>query len=248
MNYAERYQVPVIHLVDKALANSNSLLPFPDFDRIRIERGKLIESENYEPPLGVPYKRFEMTEDGISPRARLGTRGAMFWNTGDEHNEFGHIDEDPIDRNKMMEKRMNKLKLVDKEVPLTDRFFFTGQAARNTETVIVSWGSTKGAILDALSSLNSIGHHVDLLQVKMVHPLPIKAIKEILSRYRRRIDVEMNYSAQLAGIIAEKTGVVMDNYVLKYNGRPMSENELHDALLSILQGSAPEKVVLVNGP
>src|SRR5207247_8866741 len=95
-----------------------------------------------------PYKRFDLGNGPVSPRAFLGQEGTIFWNTGDEHDEFGHITEDPVVRDAMMEKRFAKLDLAAGEMPSeeTAKYF----APKGAPTVIVSWGSTKGALLDAL--------------------------------------------------------------------------------------------------
>jgi 2-oxoglutarate ferredoxin oxidoreductase subunit alpha len=84
-NYAERYQVPVIHLIDKAMANSSRSYKIFDPGLLKVERGQLAESGNEN------YKRFRFTDSSVSPRAFLGAVGTIFWNTGDEHDELGHI-------------------------------------------------------------------------------------------------------------------------------------------------------------
>ncbi|WP_252901356.1 hypothetical protein [Vulcanisaeta sp. JCM 14467] len=88
-NYAETYQVPVIHLVDKFLANTIATIPLPNLDNVRITRGVLASKGLRE------YKRFDLSSP-ISPRAFLGDY--VMWYTGDEHDEYGHINEDPINR------------------------------------------------------------------------------------------------------------------------------------------------------
>ncbi len=240
-NYAEKYQMPVIHLIDKALANSTRSYNIFDTSRVKIERGQLL----FQVEKTEQYKRFKFTESGISPRIPLGTPNAVFWNTGDEHDEFGHISEEPLNRTRMMEKRMRKLEVVDREIPTEERVnFFSDPEAPVT---IVSWGSPKGAILDAMERLSQEGWKVNFLQIRMIHPFPKEHVSEVLNRARRRIDVEMNYSGQLAGIIREQIGVVMDNYVLKFSGRPMSSDEVHDAIKLILQEKAPKRHVLTHG-
>ncbi len=239
-NYAERYQMPVIHLIDKAIANSTKSYRIFDTRRVKIGRGQLFEAKKTE-----QYRRFEFTESGISPRIPLGTPNAVFWNTGDEHDEFGHISEEPLMRTRMMEKRMKKLELVDREVPFNERVNFFGDP--EAPVTIISWGSPKGAILEAVERLSQEGWKVNFLQVRMIHPFPKEYVSEVLKRAKKRIDVEMNYSGQLASVIREQTGVVMDNYVLKYSGRPMSSDELYDAVKLILQKKAPKRQVLTHG-
>jgi 2-oxoglutarate ferredoxin oxidoreductase subunit alpha len=240
-NYAERYQMPVIHLVDKALANSTQTYEIFDLRKVRIERGAILAEKDIK----SDYKRFRFAESGVSPRVLLGTPGGVHWYTGDEHNEFGHISEEPFNRTSMMDKRMRKLELVDKEVPIQERVNFFGKAG--SETIVVSWGSPKGAILDAIKMLEKEGFELSFLQVRMVHPFPKEYVASILNEAQTKIDVEMNYSGQLAGIIREKTGIVIDNYILKYNGRPMSSTEVYESIKKILLKKAPKRQVLTHG-
>jgi 2-oxoglutarate ferredoxin oxidoreductase subunit alpha len=240
-NYAEKYQMPVIHLIDKALANSTRSYKMFDTSRVKIERGQLL----FDLEKTTEYKRFEFTESGISLRIPLGTPNTVFWNTGDEHDELGHVSEEPRNRTRMMEKRMKKLELADREIPVKERINFFGNP--EAPVTIVSWGSPKGAILDAVDRLNQEGRKVNFLQIRMVQPLPKEYVFEVLSKTEKRVDVEMNYSGQLASTIREQTGVVMDHYVLKYSGRPISSDEIHDALKQILKEKAPKRQVLTHG-
>jgi len=241
-NYAERYQTPVIHLIDKALANSTKSCKMCDPHLVNIERGQLL-TEAYVK--GKEYKRFEFTESGISPRLPLGTPDVVFWNTGDEHDEYGHISEEPMMRTRMLEKRIGKLGTVDKEIPIQERVNFFGDA--DASATIVSWGSPKGAILEAIERLRQESYKMHFLQVRMPHPLPKEYVAEVLGKAKKKIVVEGNYSAQLAGIIKEETGIAMDYFVLKWNGRPMSSDEVYEALKLIMQEKAPRRQVLTHG-
>lgn len=242
-NYAEKYQTPVIHLVDKAMANSDMTLPPYDLGRVKIERGALLKGAVESN--GGQFPRFKPTPTGVSPRPALGTKGGIFWNTGDEHDQLGHITEDPTNRKMMMEKRMSKLDLVDREVPLEEKVNFFGP--KDVAVTLVSWGSTKGAILDAMQWLEQDGIKVNFLQIRLIHPFPTEYVKDVLSRARKVVDIETNYSGQLAGVIMEKTCIPIEQYVVKYNGRPMSSEEVYEAVKLISQGTAPKKVVLTNG-
>lgn len=241
-NYAERFQMPVIHLVDKALANSTQSYRVFDTDQVRVERGDIIDNWKSR---GGEYKRFRFTRSGISPRAFLGTKGAVMWYTGDEHNEFGHISEEPLNRDLMMKKRMDKLELAHKEIPLKEKLELFGP--EDSPAVVVSWGSPKGAIQEAIETLAKEGFELAFLQVRMIHPLPRERIAQILGKAKTKIAVEMNYTGQLASIISEKTGIFMDYHVLKYNGRPIDTTEVYEALKNILRGEAPKRQVLTNG-
>lgn len=241
-NYAERYQIPVIHLIDKALANSSQTFPVFDSNKVKIDRGQVLDEKA---AAEQKYERFKFTETGVSPRIYLGTKGALFWYTGDEHNPTGHISEEPANRTAMLEKRMRKLEQIDKEVSVNERVTFHGD--ENAKNLVVSWGSPKGALLEALSMLTSEGFSIGFMQVRITHPLPENYLTEVLSKAEKLIDVEMNYSGQLAGMIKEKTGIKMKYFILKYNGRPMTTTEVYEALKLALQDNAPERQVLTFG-
>ncbi|MCW4003102.1 MAG: 2-oxoacid:ferredoxin oxidoreductase subunit alpha [Candidatus Bathyarchaeota archaeon] len=241
-NLAEKYQMPVIHLIDKGSANSSQTYPVFNYGNTKIDRGQIVSEQDYE---GKEYKRFQFTETGISPRAFLGTKNAVHWYTGDEHNEFGNINEEPIIRRRMMEKRMKKLDLVDAEVPLEMKLNFFGD--KDSENTVISWGSPKGAIIEALNQLKEEGYSLGFIQVRMIHPLPSAQIREMLQNKKRVIDIEDNYTAQLASIITEKALVKPNYYVLKYTGRPMMTTEVYNAIKLILTDQAPSRQVLMNG-
>ena len=243
-NYAERFQMPVIHLIDKALANSSTTYPMFKTAGFKIARGEFSPKRPSLSPKGEEYRRYAFTESNLSPRIPLGTEGLVYWSTGDEHDELGHISENPAIRKMMMEKRMRKLEIVDREIPLTEKWNLFENGG---DALTVTWGTTKGAILDALEFLAEEGLHADVLQIKLLNPLPKEPLKNLLEKYPTRIAVEMNYSGQLASIIREMTGVEMTNYVLKYNGRPMSCDEVYASLRKVLQGKAAKREVLTAG-
>ncbi|ARM77051.1 2-oxoacid:ferredoxin oxidoreductase subunit alpha [Acidianus manzaensis] len=232
-NLAERYQTPVIHLVEKALANAYSIFDVEEleFEKLKIDRGKLVEPSNY-------YERFSFTEDGISPRAFLG-QGFMFY-TGDEHNPYGHISEDPENRTKMYAKRMKKLEVADKEIPEEDRLKVFGE---DSKIAILTWGSPKGAVLDAVDELSN-EVKIQVIQLRMFNPFPKNLMKKLLSDKEVIIDIEGDYEAQAAQVLKEKTGIDVTNYILKWNGRPMARDEVKDAILETLKG---KKEVILNG-
>jgi 2-oxoglutarate ferredoxin oxidoreductase subunit alpha len=243
-NYSERYQTPVIHMVDKALANSDATMPMFDVNRVKIERGKIVKGMITDAVNGE-FKRFRFTPDGVSPRPPVGTKGGVFWDTGDEHDELGHISEDPTIRVMMMDKRMGKIDLADREIPMEERLNFFGP--ENADITVVSWGSTKGAILDAMEWLRQDGISVNFLQLRLINPFPTDYVAKLLSKAKKIVGVEMNYSAQLIGIIRERTCIPIEQLVVKYNGRPMSSEEVYDAIELIHGGKAPKKLVLRNG-
>jgi 2-oxoglutarate ferredoxin oxidoreductase subunit alpha len=241
-NLAEKYQMPVIHLLDKAMANCSQTYPVFDYGKFKIDRGQIVSEKDLE---GKEYHRFQFTDTGISPRAMLGTKNAVHYYTGDEHNEAGHISEDPLNRRLMMEKRMKKLDLVEKETLMEDKLAFYGD--HNSENMVVSWGSPKGAIVEAINILKEEGLSAGFLQVRMINPFPVGDVRKALEGKKRFIDIEDNYTGQLGQVIKEKTGLAPNFYILKYTGRPMTTTEVYDALKAILMDKAAERQVLMFG-
>ncbi len=157
----------------------------------------------------------------------------------------GNINEEPIIRRKMMEKRMKKLDLVDKEVPLEMKVNFFGD--KDSENIVVSWGSPKGAIIESLNQLKDEGFSLGYIQIRMIHPLPSAYLKQMLQGKKRIIDIEENITAQLGGIITQYTTIKPNFYILKYTGRPMMTTEVYQAIKAVLTDKAPERQVLMLG-
>lgn len=231
-NLAEKYQLPVIHLLDKFLANSLKTLPVPRPEELVIKRWRLGHG-------GRDYKRFDLSES-VSPFLPLGS-DAVMWYTGDEHNEEGHICEDPVNRVRMYDKRMSKLKLIDDEVPVEKRISYYGDPS--PAILVVGWGSVKGVALDALEELRRGGITSAYLHLRMLHPLPAEAVREYLTSADVVVAVEHSYGVQVTDLIAMRAGVRVLNSVAKYTGRPIYRTELVEALMKFLKGYTGKEVL-----
>jgi len=247
-NFAEKYQMPVIHLLDKAIANSVTTCRNFDQHRIKVDRGQTVDKVSMAgEKLDRKYLRFKLGKNPISPRAVLGTQNGIFWNTGDEHTEEGHITEDPYNRINMMDKRMNKLDIALEEIPNEDKAIAFGNNEDQDVLSVLSWGSTKGSILDALNQLNREGEKMRFIQLRLLHPFPASLLETLIRGSKILVDIEMNYSAQLASMVEQRLNRKIDYTVVKYNGRPMSSSEIYNALKLIISGNAPRRQVLENG-
>lgn len=246
-NFAEVFQLPVIHLLDKAI--SSSIQTCKRFsNNLKIERGELkntIDKNQSEGAAGH-FQRFKLSNSPISTRVPIGTENAIFWNTGDEHTEEGHISEDPENRNKMMDKRMRKLDLALEKINQDD-MAMCYDFDSDGKNVVISWGSTKGAILEALEKLSEEGNKMKFIQIRLLHPFPTETVKKFLKDTKLIIDVEMNYTSQLGSLVQQNTGREIDYKIVKYNGRPMSTTEIYIALNAILSGNNERRIVLDGG-
>jgi 2-oxoglutarate ferredoxin oxidoreductase subunit alpha len=135
----------------------------------------------------------------------------------------------------MMEKRMRKLELAAKEIPPEEKVSVYGD--QSADVWIVSWGSTKGPILDALDLLREEGfdRRLAFLQVRLLWPFPAELVREILAGAKKIIDVEQNYMGQMGMLMKMTAGIEPTNKIVKFNGRPFSMTEVRDAIKTVLR-------------
>jgi 2-oxoglutarate ferredoxin oxidoreductase subunit alpha len=241
-NHADRFQMPVVVLADKFLASTYRTMPIFESMNLKIDRGQMVnESDLTNGPDSPMFKRYSFTPTGISPRSIPGMAGGIFHTTGDEHDEFGHITENSENRIRMMQKRMRKLELANELIPEEKKANFFGPP--QADVTLVGWGSTKGAILDAMEDLEADGVRCNFLQIRYMSPFPTKLVTKRLSDAKRKVLVEGNYAGQLGALVREHTGIPMDNRVLKYNGRPFSQNEVFEGVKEAIKDGTKEVVM-----
>jgi 2-oxoglutarate ferredoxin oxidoreductase subunit alpha len=214
-NLAEKYQIPVILLTDQHLASSYSTVEKFDLSRVTIDRGLLLSKEELS---GLKeYKRHLITESGISPRAIPLEGGALVVTDSDEHNEEGHLIEDAETRTAMMKKRLRKMEGLKSEIA-KPRVYGAVQA----EITLIGWGSTYGAIKEAVDIAMKEGLSVNLVHLNEIWPFPVEATSQALQGAKRIITVENNATAQLAHLLRAETGYQVIDRILKFDGRPFS--------------------------
>ena len=230
LRLAWRYQMPVVHLADKHLAQvQKALSPFdPEVPPA--------EPKTAEPEPAFPRYRLA-AEDGVSPFVPVGAPGGHYWITSDEHDEHGHITEDPELRVSMMDKRLHKLEALRAE--LAPEVMYTHYRPE-APLVVVGWGSVKEAALAALEEVPGLGY----LQVRFLVPFP--DLGEALAGKRVAV-LEQNATGQLARLIRMEAGVRPETLILKYNGRPMTIEEVTEAFRAFARGEAGPRVALREG-
>lgn len=217
LNLAEKYQTVVLLLTDQYLADSNVTIPKYNLDNLTI-----IDDAIREVPEGEVYKRFKITENGISPRLIPGkAAGQVVVVDSDEHNEEGHIIESAEERNAMMEKRMRKALLM-KEAMEEPEYM----GVDTPEILLLGWGSTYGPMKEAVEELNKEGLNIGALSFGDLYPLPEKKLRKYKDLAKKIVNVEMNFTGQLGKLISMETGILMDHSILKYDGRQISANEI----------------------
>lgn len=218
-NLADKYQMPVIVLLDKNLCENDQSFEVFDYSHYQINRGKFTWEK-------IPqYQRYQISSDGISLRTIPGSGNFLIANS-DEHDEVGYSTEEIEERNTQMQKRMQKLEACAKnDLPAPQLF-----GPEDANLTIVSWGSNKGNILAALKHFEN----VNFLHLTWLSPFPSEAVKKILSKSHSIIDVECNYSGQLTGLVREKTGIEVSDKLLKYDGRPIYPEEIVEKIKGAL--------------
>ncbi len=218
-NIADKYQIPVILMLDQYLADYNMTIEPFDFTKVHIDR-HIINEEDID--VGREYKRFKITEDGISPRLIPGkVIGQTVLVSSDEHDEKGHITESAKMRTDMVNKRMRKLQGLEQEV---QEPWLLGD--ENPENLIVCWGSTYGAVKETVDRLREEGISVGALVFGDIWPFPTGRLKELARGAKKIIDIEQNATAQLESIIRERALIKCSHRILKFDGRPFSSDEL----------------------
>ena len=210
---SDKYQAPAIVLMDQYLCGSSFIAKKPFNVPEKIERFITTDDQIENPS---EYQRFALTPDGVSPRVLPCAGQALLLATGNEHLEDGHISEDKINRKKMVEKRLAKLSGMKEEMRAPETFH------EGAELMLVSWGSTNGAVKEAALALKATkGVDVGCMNLVDIWPFPGEQVAEILSKSRCFVVVECNSYAQLGKLIAQETGAQYDHAVLKYDGRPI---------------------------
>ena len=240
-NIVDRFQCPGLVLCDLLLSEGRLSLHPKDLDfNPTIDRGELITANaNDNGATGVPtngdYKRYRITESGVSPRAVPGVPGYVHTVATDEHQEDGVLisDEftDPIKRRAMMEKRMRKVAGIEAMVPRP-----TLSGPRDADVTLIGWGSTKGVIEEACEILNEEGISANQLQIRWLVPLHGDAILGLLKDARHTIIVENNYSGQFARYLRSETSFVPDGHIRKYDGEPFMPHHIVQAVKEQLSG------------
>ncbi len=222
-NVAEKYQIPVFILSDQHLADSSFTVEPFDLNAVTIERGDILEEAKNDET--TEYKRYQITESGISPRAFPGRSRQCVVIAGNEHLESGYSTEDPVMRSKMVDKRMRKFKKLAGEIKPPVSY-----GDQKPETLLLTWGSTYGACREAVDIANRTGEKLQVVYLPQLWPFPKSRILELIEQANRVVTVEMNATGQLGRLLRIETGLQPDHAILKYDGRPMNADYVLEEL------------------
>jgi len=224
-NLAERFQIPVIILTDKNVLESHETVEVFDTD-MEIDRGKIINKWKSD----SEYKRYKITEDGVSPRARPGTHNAIVLANSNEHIERGYSTSESVTTTEMVDKRFRKMSYIKDAVSALDPINIYG--SNDPEITLVGWGSTKGPVLEALNMLKKESISVQFIQLRVMEPFPDNFGEYLVGN---TILFENNKSAELGTLIKLNAGYEFENTCLKYDGRPFDPSEIVIKIKEVLE-------------
>jgi 2-oxoglutarate ferredoxin oxidoreductase subunit alpha len=218
-NIADKYQTPVIILGDQHLNDSYFTVDELDLEKITIDRGKILFDDH--PPSPMDYKRYAWDDSGISPRILPGQSEALLYADSDEHTEAGHITESADIRKQMMQKRMKKLEGMRQEVEMPAFY-----PSEKSDVVILGWGSTYGAMKEAVEMMNRSGLKSRMAHFSEIYPFTMTNLSGDISKDIKVFAVEGNYTGQFADLFQSETGIPIHHKILKYDGRPITPQDI----------------------
>ncbi|HDR7791509.1 TPA: 2-oxoacid:acceptor oxidoreductase subunit alpha [Bacillus luti] len=224
-NLSEEYQVPVIFLTDLQLSLGKQTVEPLKLDKVEIRRGKLdLEVELPERENKAYFKRYEVTEDGVSPRVLPGMKNGVHHVTGVEHDETGKPSESAINRKDQMDKRFRKMENLKFNTPV-----YKNVKHEEADVLLVGFNSTRGAIEEAMERLEQEGMKVNHAHVRLIHPFPTAEIDPLVKNAKRVVVVENNATGQLANIMKMNLGNGEKiSSLLKYDGNPFLPKEIYN--------------------
>ncbi len=220
---SEKYQIPVIVLTDQALAYTSQNIPTPDLTGIDI-------GERLTPPLDADretFERYAITENGVSPMPIPGVHDLPYMSTGLEHNPKGAPNYTPANHELMTEKRFAKLAALGRSVVQAAQ---EEDEPEGVEIGVIGWGSTYGAICEALENIErDTGVKIAHLHPRVLSPLPEWRIRQFLGPLKKLIVPEENYTGQYAHFLKGKFGIKPIE-IHKAHGVPFTAEELEKAI------------------
>ncbi|MFD3445543.1 2-oxoacid:acceptor oxidoreductase subunit alpha [Microbacteriaceae bacterium 4G12] len=223
-NIAEECQCPVILLTDLQLSLGKQTAEPLDYSKVQIRRGKLDLNAQPEMENKAYFKRYEVTEDGASPRVVPGTKNGIHHVTGVEHAETGKPSESAANRIAQMDKRFRKMENLKFDTPVHKNVKHD-----EADLLLVGFNSTRGTIEEAMVRLEKDGLKVNHAHIRLIHPFPTEEMLPLVKSAKRVVVVENNATGQLANIMKMNLGYGEKiSSFLKYDGNPFLPKEIYN--------------------
>lgn len=222
-NLAEEYQCPVIILSDLQLSLGKQTVEPLGMDKVEIRRGKLVTGEIPDSENKAYFKRYEVTEDGVSPRVIPGMKNGIHHVTGVEHDETGKPSESAANRIAQMDKRFRKIEDIRFNTPV-----YKNAKHEDADILLVGFNSTRGVIEEAMVRLENDGLKVNHAHIRLIHPFPTDEVLPLVRSAKKVVVVENNATGQLANIMKMNVGHAEKIIKhVKYDGNPFLPHEVY---------------------
>jgi pyruvate ferredoxin oxidoreductase alpha subunit len=241
---AYEYHIPAILVYDQKLQGELRNVDDSFFDRepngdpgATLTEDEIAEAAHHA---SGKFERFDDDAETVSPRSVPGQAGGRFLATGNEHNEVGHISEDPENRVRQMDRRLRKLDHIREELDAADDSHQTTYGDESAPVGILTWGSQQDTVFEAVDELQSRGHAVKAMGVSDLAPFPEQEVTDFLESVDECLVVEMNATAQFRGLVQKELGRFGPKLtsLLKYNGEPFEPVEVADGFDSAIDGDS----------
>ena len=232
-NLADEYQCPVILLADLQLSLGQETVEPLRLDRVEIRRGTIAKPEEQTAAASHEYfKRYQLTENGLSPRTLPGMGGGVHHVTGLEHDETGRPADSPIMHKAQMDKRLRKLETLPRVFSEPIRIHAPHQIP---DLQVIGFGGTSGTIREAIAVLEAAGTKVNHYHIRLLNPFPAEQLRQVVNADSKVVILENNASGQLAGLIRMNVGCdIKTQSILKYDGNPFQPAEIVKACQEVL--------------
>jgi 2-oxoglutarate ferredoxin oxidoreductase subunit alpha len=233
-NLAERYQISVIVLTDKQIAEALYTQPPYDLEKAEIDRGRLVVDPDKLKFLKSSDRFNSHAPGGVSLRWLPGSEAATYCAQADEHNSIGAVDESGVNAKSQMEKRLHKFHGLKAGLP-EPHLSVAGRSEKTAdwidedseiELLAIGWGSTGDVFQDVMCSDELQGRKIAYLHYTYLWPLRTQELQRLAKRSKRVVLVEQNYQGQLGMLIRMECGLDIPDKILKYDGRPFFYDEL----------------------
>jgi 2-oxoglutarate ferredoxin oxidoreductase subunit alpha len=221
LHLAEKYQIPVLVLGDQFLNDSSWTLEEFNLERLNTEKSGIMSEEDLASRDPYTYRRYENNVTGITPRILPGTENQVLYADSDEHTDKGHITESAAVRTAMVEKRLSKLTALRSDIEPPEAYPDMDRAE-----YVLSWGSTLGAVKEAVELLRADGVDIGYIHFSEIYPVREDLFTGEFLERAVLISVENNATGQLARLLRMETGLEVSGTVSRYDGRPFTPEQL----------------------
>lgn len=235
---AEYYQMPVIVLSDQAMASRVETMPYPE-SSCGIWSECLERQLPSEAELAKDYRRYRDTKDGISSMAIPGMTGGAYLSESLEHDVYGYPSQTPENHQLMMEKRSKKVEAARRRLAKWDSSA-RRWGHRGAKFGIIGWGSTRGAVREAMVQLGEMGIEIEAIYPHTLLPMPDRAVMEFIYGKKAILVPELNFSSQFARMISHRYYKQLDaqdihvHMLAKEQGIPFKISEIYEAALEMV--------------